>query len=245
MSIEVVGLSCRGQGGYGLRDVSLSVPEGSACLLAGPNGGGKSLLLAALAGLVRPTAGRLTVAGHDLLRRPSAARRALGYVPQIPAAFAGLTVEEHVEFLARCHGLRGKERDESVATLLDVVGLLDAARVEAAALTPGQQRRLALAGAMVHHPPVLLLDTPFAGLDVAGRDEMIAVLDEVRALGATLLLAADRPAEALPLCDLAAVLDGGTLRWSGPAAELPEENGGRPAAPVAAAAEQLADEVSA
>ncbi len=226
MSIEIVGLSCRGRQGYGLSRITLRVATGDGCVLVGPNGSGKSLLLAVLAGLARPSAGSVTVNGFDLVRQTSQARRAVGYASQWPAGFSGLTVQEHLSFLARCHGQGSAQRRESVATILEVVGLQEAARLEAAALTPGQQRRLALAGALVHNPPVLLLDTPFAGLDPVAREEMLEVLKEVRALGSTVLLAADRPAEVLALCGQAAALEGGELRWQGPAADLPYEFGG-------------------
>jgi ABC-2 type transport system ATP-binding protein len=226
MSVEISGLSCRGRNEHGLSNISLSVARGNACLLLGPNGAGKSLLLATLVGLVRPTAGRVVVNGLDLVRQTTAVRRTTGYLPQLPSAFVGLTVYEQLDFLARCHGLAGREREESVTTMLEVVGLLEVSRMEAALLTPGQQRRLALAGALVHHPAVLLLDTPLAGLDVAGREELLEVLHEVRTLGATCLIASDRPAEVFGLCTQAAVLDAGLLRWYGPIAELPAEYGG-------------------
>jgi ABC-type multidrug transport system ATPase subunit len=234
VSLEVSGLACRGRAGYGLIDVGLSVPAGGACVLIGPNGAGKSLLLAVLAGLARPHAGRVRVAGFDLATRTAALRRAVGYTPQIPAAFAGLTVHEQLDFLARCRGLRGKERQESVATLLEVVGLAELSRVEATLLTPGQQRRLALAGALVHNPPVLLLDTALSGLDPAGRDELLEVLREVHALGATMLLASDRPAEALGLCTQALVLEGGRVAWQGSATEIPSDYVSAPEPRIAA-----------
>jgi ABC-2 type transport system ATP-binding protein len=241
VSVEIDRLSCRGHAGYGLSDVSLSVLKGAGCLVAGPNGSGKSLLLATLAGLVRPTAGRVELDGQDLFRHTNRARRAVGYAPQLPAAFAGLTVDEHLGFLARCHGVAGRERQEAAATMLDVVGLADVAKMEAALLTPGQQRRLALAGALVHNPPVLLLDTPFAGLDTATREEMIEVVREIRGMGTTLLLVADRPLEAASLCDVAIGLEGGEIRWQGAAAELPSEYGGLTARePIPALFEVLA-----
>jgi ABC-2 type transport system ATP-binding protein len=215
-----------------LLDVSFTVAPGVSFGLAGANGCGKTVLLRLLATLDRPTGGRIAVHGYDSVRRARAVRDRIGYVPEEPLLYDGITAEQYLQFVGRARGLGKQVRQVAVDTLLQVVGLDDRSWRDISAFSPGERRRLALAGALVHEPDVLLLDDPLRGLDGFARLEQIEVLRELHRLGSTMVVAATRPEDVLEVCDHIAILRGGRLVWSGGQTEA-----------VALAAPQLADAV--
>ena len=194
-----------------LQDLTLSVAEGASLGLVGPNGSGKSTLLRVLACLIRPTAGRALVCGFDTRLDPTAARRRVGYVPEQFGVYPRLSILQYLEFFARAHGVSQWERRNTVETMLRVVDLFDQRNEEAAALSRGSRRRLALARALLHNPPVLLLDDPLSGLDGRGRLELVEVLKEVRGMGITMLVSTHLLADLAQVCDSVAVLREGRL----------------------------------
>ena len=194
-----------------LRDVSLTVAEGASLGLVGPNGSGKSTLLKVLAGLVRPTSGRALVGGIDTRLDSTAVRRRVGYVPEQFGVYPRLSILQYLDFFARAHGVSQWERRNTVETMLRVVDLFDQRGDEAAALSRGSRRRLALAQALLHNPPIMLLDDPLSGLDGRGRLELVEVLKEVRGMGITLLIATHLLVDLTQLCDSVAVLRAGRL----------------------------------
>ncbi|MBA2450746.1 MAG: ATP-binding cassette domain-containing protein, partial [Chloroflexi bacterium] len=194
-----------------LRDVSLTVAEGASLGLVGPNGSGKSTLLKVLAGLVRPTSGRALVGGIDTRLDSTAVRRRVGYVPEQFGVYPRLSILQYLDFFARAHGVSQWERRNTVETMLRVVDLFDQRGDEAAALSRGSRRRLALAQALLHNPPIMLLDDPLSGRDGRGRLELVEVLKEVRGMGITLLIATHLLVDLTQLCDLVAVLRAGQL----------------------------------
>lgn len=207
--------------GFGQRlildNVSFTVPAGAAFGLAGANGAGKTVLLRLLASLDRPSSGRVAIHGFDTLRRARAVRDRIGYVPEEPMLYDGLVAEQYLQFVGRARGLGKQVRQVAVDTLLQVVGLDDRRFRNVSELSPGERRRLALAGALVHEPDVLLLDDPLRGLDGFARIEHIEVLRELHRLGSTMLVAATRPDDVLEMCDSFAILRNGKLVWSGDA----------------------------
>jgi ABC-2 type transport system ATP-binding protein len=198
-----------------LKDVSFAVAAGVAFGIAGPNGAGKTVLLRLLASLDRPTSGRISIHGYDSVRRARAVRDRIGYVPEEPMLYEGLTAEQYLQFVGRARGLGRQVRQVAVDTLLQVVGLEDQSWRDVNALSPGQRRRLALAAALVHEPDVLLLDDPLRALDGFARLEQIEVLRELHRLGSTMVVAGTRPEDLLEVCDNVAVMRGGTLVWNG------------------------------
>jgi ABC-type multidrug transport system ATPase subunit len=202
-----------------LFDVSFTVAPGVSFGLAGANGSGKTVLLRLLATLDRPTSGRIAVHGYDTVRRARAVRDRIGYVPEEPLLYDGITAEQYLQFVGRARGLGKQVRQVAVDTLLQVVGLDDRSWRDISAFSPGERRRLALAGALVHEPDVLLLDDPLRGLDGFARLEQIEVLRELHRLGSTMVVAATRTEDVLEVCDNLAILRGGRLVWSGSQAE--------------------------
>ncbi|HEV7662506.1 MAG TPA: ABC transporter ATP-binding protein [Chloroflexota bacterium] len=200
-----------------LQDVSFTVMPSVAFGIAGANGVGKTVLLRLLASLDRPTSGRITIHGFDTMRRARAVRDRIGYVPEEPMLYDGLTAEQYLQFVGRARGLGKQVRQVAVDTLLQVVGLEERRWRDVSSFSPGERRRLALASALVHEPDVLLLDDPLRGLDGFARLEQIEVLRELHRLGSTMVLAATRPEDVLEVCDTMAVLRDGKVVWSGDA----------------------------
>jgi ABC-type multidrug transport system ATPase subunit len=156
----------------------LTVPAGEIVGLIGHNGAGKTTFVETVSGLVRPDAGRITVAGLDALRDGRAARRFLGVAPQELALYGSATARENLRLFAGLAGFRGRRGDTEIARVLDELCLTDVAERPVAALSGGQRRRVQAATAMVGSPPLLLLDEPTAGADPETRS---ALLDAVRA----------------------------------------------------------------
>jgi ABC-2 type transport system ATP-binding protein len=201
-----------------LQGISFTVAPSEAFGIAAANGAGKSVLLRLVASLDRPTSGRITIHGYDTVHRARAVRDRIGYVPEEPMLYDGLSAEQYLQFVGRARGLGKQVRQVAVDTLLQVVGLEERRWRDISAFSPGERRRLALASALVHEPDVLLLDDPLRGLDGFARLEQIEVLRELHRLGSTMLVAATRPEDLLEVCDTLAILRDGSLVWSGDAA---------------------------
>ena len=205
------GLRVRIGGAIVLRDASLTVHAGEVLGVFGPSGAGKSTLFRALAGEERLDQGRVLLDGVDVTRRPlwERARLGLGYVPQTPSVLLDLTVAEN---LAAFQGMAPRrEGSPSAAALLADLGLAERAQVRAGALSGGERRRLELARALSAAPRVLLCDEPFAAIDPRGTERAGALLRALADRGAAVILADHHVAEALGLCDRAALLLGGEI----------------------------------
>ena len=201
-----------------LDGVSLAIPRGSFFGLLGPNGAGKSTLINILAGLVIRTSGTARIWGFDIDDDMRAARRSIGIVPQELNIDPFFTPRESLELQAGLYGVPASERrtDE----ILDAVGLLDKADVYSRTLSGGMRRRLLVAKAMVHSPPVLVLDEPTAGVDVSLRRQLWAYVQELNAQGTTVLLTTHYLEEAQELCDQIAIIDHGNLITCEPTPKL-------------------------
>ncbi len=205
----------RGRGGEtmpakkALDGVSLSVRRGELFGLLGPNGAGKSTLINVLAGLVNKTAGRVLIWGIDIDREPRNARGAIGVVPQELNIDPFFTPVELLELHAGLYGVPPAER--RTAEILAAVGLADQARAYARSLSGGMRRRLLVAKALVHAPPVLVLDEPTAGVDVELRQSLWAYVRELNARGTTIVLTTHYLPEAEQLCDRIAIINHGRL----------------------------------
>ena len=197
--------------GYGrqrvLRGVQVTVPPGAALAVLGLNGSGKSTLLRVLAAALRPSRGRVLIAGGDLFAHLETRRR-IGFVAHEPMLYGGLSVRENLHLLAALYGLPdGRARAEAVCDLLGITRRSDPVR----ALSRGVQQRAALARALLHRPMALLLDEPMSGLDAEGADRLCEILRGFCRDGGAVILTTHSPAEALSVADTAAVLVGGRL----------------------------------
>ena len=201
-----------------LGGVDLTIPRGALFGLLGPNGAGKSTLINILAGLVNKTAGEARIWGFDSERQPRHARSAIGVVPQELNVDPFFTPRELLDLQAGLYGVPRRER--RTAALLEAVGLAAQADVYARTLSGGMRRRLMVAKAMVHAPPVLVLDEPTAGVDVDLRRQL---WDHVRALnrrGTTVLLTTHYLEEAEHLCDTVAIINLGQVVACAPTRSL-------------------------
>lgn len=207
-------------GKLALDDVSFDVPQGQIFGLLGPNGAGKSTLINTLAGLVMKTSGTAEIWGFDIDRDSRNAKRAIGIVPQEIVFDPFFTPFEVLENQAGLYGVPKAARRS--LELLAEVHLSDKANAYARTLSGGMKRRLLIAKAMVHSPPVLVLDEPTAGVDVELRRQLWALVGELNAEGVTVVLTTHYLEEAEQLCDRIAIINHGTLIANKPTRELVE-----------------------
>ena len=192
-----------------LKGIDLDIPKGSVFGLLGPNGAGKSTLINILAGLVNKTGGTASIWGIDIDRHPRRSRTAIGVVPQELNIDAFFTPRELLEFQAGLYGVPARER--ITEDLLAAVQLADKAKNYSRTLSGGMRRRLMVAKAMVHKPPVLVLDEPTAGVDVELRQQLWGHIRALNRSGATILLTTHYLEEAQELCDRIAFIDHGEV----------------------------------
>lgn len=209
-AIRLQGLEKTYAGGKrALNGIDLEVPRGSMFALLGPNGAGKSTLINILAGLVMKTGGKAGVWGFDIDEHPRNARASIGVVPQELLFDAFFTPFETLELQAGLYGVP-KEKRRSME-LLKKVRLDDKAHVYTRTLSGGMKRRLLIAKAMVHNPPVLILDEPTAGVDIELRQMLWNYVRELHAGGTTVVLTTHYLEEAEELCDRIAIVNHGRI----------------------------------
>ncbi|HUG17034.1 MAG TPA: ABC transporter ATP-binding protein [Thermomicrobiales bacterium] len=218
-AIEVTALAKQYGNITALQGANLSVPEGALYALLGPNGVGKSTLIRALVGALRPTSGSVRVLGLDPLRERGELRRQIGYMSQSAALYADLSARDNVAFFGGAHGEEGLEsRVEEVLELTDLAGRADD-RVHT--FSGGMRSRVSLATALVHRPRVLLLDEPTAGVDPYLRARFWELFRQLTTEGVTILISTHLMDEAV-LCDRVAILMAGTVIADEPPATLLE-----------------------
>jgi ABC-2 type transport system ATP-binding protein len=192
-----------------LDQVTFDIPQGEFFGLLGPNGAGKTTLISILAGLTRPSGGRVTVMGFDVQRDAAAARKVLGVVPQELVFDPFFTVREALRIQSGYFGVRHNEA--WITELLDHLGLADKADTNMRQLSGGMKRRVLVAQALVHRPPVIVLDEPTAGVDVELRQTLWAFIARLNREGHTVLLTTHYLEEAEALCQRIGVLKQGKL----------------------------------
>ena len=210
-------------------DVSFEASAGTVFGLLGPNGAGKSTAINCISGLLTPTAGRITVNGHDVIKDGKAARRSLGVAPQELALYEDLSAIENLRYWGKAYGLRGKALEDRVATVLETIGLVDRAKDIPKEFSGGMKRRLNFGCGIVHKPKVLLLDEPTVGVDPQSRARLFDLVEAERADGACILYTTHYMEEAERLCDSLAIIDHGKVIAKGTVAELKAQLGARDA----------------
>jgi ABC-2 type transport system ATP-binding protein len=196
-------------GKLALDNVSVDVPRGHIFGLLGPNGAGKSTLINILAGLVVKSAGKVNIWGFDIEEHPRNAKRSIGIVPQEILFDPFFTPKEALEIQAGLYGV--PREDRRTMELLRAVHLEDKANAYARTLSGGMKRRLLVAKAMVHSPPILVLDEPTAGVDIELRQQLWAYVRSLNRQGVTVVLTTHYLEEAEELCDRIAIINHGRL----------------------------------
>ncbi len=192
-----------------LRGVSLSIEQGEFFGLLGPNGAGKTSLISIVAGLSRATSGKVEVMGHDVVDDFRAARRALGVVPQELVFDPFFTVRETLEISSGYYGIR--RNDDWIDEILESLDLRSKAEENMRALSGGMKRRVLVAQALVHRPPVIVLDEPTAGVDVELRQGLWTFIRRLNRDGHTIVLTTHYLEEAEELCGRIAMLKQGSI----------------------------------
>ena len=199
-------------------DLNLEIERGEVYGLLGPNGSGKSTTLKIILGLVSPTRGRTEIFGRD--SRLVESREAVGFLPENPYFYKYLTGEETLRFFGRLCGLSGRQLKNRMDELLELVGLTKARKRRLGTYSKGMLQRIGLAQALIHHPRLLVLDEPTAGVDPAGSREIRDLIIDLKERGITVLLSSHLLAQAQEICDRVGILANGRLVREGHLEEL-------------------------
>lgn len=196
-----------------VNDVDLDIRHGELFGLLGPNGSGKSTTIKMILGLLVPSAGQVAVFG----RHPSdvAIKRRIGYLPEESYLYKFLTGRETLDYYARLFGLNRSQRGERIDTLLEMVGLQNAARRPVGEYSKGMQRKIGLAQALINDPDLLILDEPTSGMDPIATADTKRLLRRLRERGKTIVLCSHQLADVEDVCDRAAIMFGGRVRKLG------------------------------
>ncbi len=218
MSIQVEALT-RTYGSFTAVDaISFGVAPGEIVGLIGPNGAGKTSTLRCLAGILRPTSGRIRIAGHDIVGDPLAARRALAFMPDEPHLFEYLTVEEHLRLVGRLFGVA--DVIARAAPLLEELELTGRERLLPGELSRGMKQKVVIACGLVRNPPVLLFDEPLTGLDPIGIRRMRETIVARGRAGAAVLVSSHLLHLVEEICTRVVIMDHGHKVADGSVADL-------------------------
>ncbi|MGB3617872.1 MAG: ATP-binding cassette domain-containing protein, partial [Catalinimonas sp.] len=206
-------------------DISFRVGPGTILGFLGPNGAGKSTTMKIATGYLPPSAGRVVVADHDVATEPLEARRRVGYLPEHNPLYLDQYVHEYLDFMAGVHGLRGRQRRQRVGEMIGRTGLAREQGKRIGALSKGYRQRVGLAQALLHDPPVLILDEPTTGLDPNQIEEIRQLIREV-GREKTVVFSTHILPEVQALCDRVVIVNRGKLVADGPVADLRGAAGG-------------------
>jgi ABC-2 type transport system ATP-binding protein len=206
--------------------IDLTVAAGAFYALLGPNGAGKTTTLRMVAGLLRPDAGSITIFGHDALADPIAARRVTAWIPDEPMIYDKLTPAEYLAFVAGLWSVAPAIADRRAADLVDLLGLGPHADERCEGFSKGMRQKVALAGALIHDPRLIILDEPLTGLDAGAARQVKDVLLQRVADGATIILTTHILEVAERMAERIGVIARGRLIAEGTLAELRDRAGG-------------------
>ncbi len=206
-------------------EVNLTCVPGEIYGLLGPNGAGKTTTLRMLSTILAPTSGSAEIDGVDVQKDPLEARRRIGFLSTSTGLYPRLTARETLQYFGKLHGLLGEQLDERVEQLIAAFDMSSFAEGRCESFSTGQKQKVSIARAVLHDPPVLILDEPTTGLDILASSAMIDFIEDRRSHGACILLSTHIMSEAERLCDRLGVIHGGRLLAEGTQAELLEKTG--------------------
>jgi len=206
--------------------LSLEVEPGRIHGFLGPNGAGKTTTIRMIAGLLRPTAGRIRIAGHDLATAPEAAKAALGFIPDRPFIYEKLTAGEFLRFHGGLYGLDGGDVGRRSAEVLDLFELREWEGELVESFSHGMKQRLVMCAAFLHRPRALVVDEPMVGLDPRGARLIKQVFRHVAERGVAILMSTHTLEVAEEMCDTISIVQGGRIIAKGDVDELRELAGG-------------------
>ncbi len=240
--IEVRNFTMEYFGRPAVQDISFEIAEGAIVGFLGPNGAGKTTTMRVLTGFLQPTEGEIKINGHDVVREPLKARACIGYLPETIALYPEMRVREYLKYRADLEGVKGSDRKVRVDDALERCLLTDVADRVTGTLSKGYRQRVGLAGALVHRPPILILDEPTVGLDPM---QIIKIRELIRELGKerTVLLSTHILPEVEAVCDQVLIIDRGRIVAQGTPDELRRRGAGTPIVVAAFAGEVPAKDV--
>ncbi len=209
----------------GLNDLSISIGQGEVRGLLGQNGSGKSTLLKTLIGLIRPTTGLARILGLDVQKSPIEIRQSVGYVPEAPRLYEFLTATEYLDFIADVRGLGYGEKKQRITRLIQALDLEGKQGDTISGYSQGMKQKVAIMGAILHRPKVLLLDEPLNGLDPKAARVVKELVHSLAQEGVTTLFSTHILEIAEAMCDRLTILQNGRLLAEGTAGELREKAG--------------------
>lgn len=229
--IEARAMSKRYGDRLAVDSISFEVARGEVVGFLGPNGAGKTTTMRMLTGFLPPTDGTAVIDGHDMLTDPLRARRSLGYLPESPPLYPEMDVEGYLRFVASIKGVPRGERRSAVERTLERCGLVDVRRRVIGALSKGYRQRVGLGQAIVHDPPVLILDEPTVGLDPVQIREIRTLISNLARPAAggtqhTVILSTHILSEVEAICQRVILIHRGRKRVDAPIADLVREGGG-------------------
>ncbi len=224
--VELRGLGKHYGARAAVQAIDLDVPSGIIYGLLGPNGAGKTTTISMIAGVITPSRGTATVAGHRVGAAGGDAKRAIGLCPQDLALYEELTPLQNLAFFGALFALRGKRLADACAFALDLAGLADRQHDPVKTFSGGMKRRLNLAAAILHRPTLLILDEPTVGVDPQSRRHLFDAIRALRDDGMTILYTSHYLEEVEELCERVAIMDHGEIIAQGSLAELLTRHGG-------------------
>ncbi len=194
-----------------VKDISLQVARGEVFGLLGPNGAGKTTTISMLTGLLEPTSGTITVDGLDVKRHTNEVKAKLGLVPQELALYPTLSARQNLLFFGRIYGMKGKELQQRVDEVLEMIGLTERANDAIEEYSGGMKRRVNIGAGLLHKPEVLFLDEPTVGVDPQSRNAIFESVETLNRKGMSVIYTTHYMEEAQRLCHRVAIVDSGEL----------------------------------
>ncbi len=220
MKVEVVNLEKYFGATHAVDDVSFSFSSGQVVGFVGPNGAGKTTTMRILATLDEPTNGDAIIDGVSVVEDPERARHLVGYVPDSLPTHRDMSVHEYLDFFARAYGLQSEKRERVIASVEEFTNLTGIREKMLIALSKGMKQRVSLARALLHDPPVLIMDEPAAGLDPRARIELRELLRVLSSDGKAILISSHILTELAEICHAAVIIEHGRILMAGMMSDL-------------------------